>query len=170
MASLGHNELKFDRHLDSTAAKLRFQSNFSSRHFRVQDFARISDETSFWIPKGPTLFTGYHCLIVPRLPHPRKFDINSLSKLTIIGSDNGLAPTRRQARYLNQCWNIVNFKAHQTIVQWAFYILSKFIESLFRHLALAIEMSDVSDYFREHWKWWPFFFCLEELNHLISWI
>ena len=30
-----------------------------------------------------------------------------ISKIAIVGSDNGLAPARRH--YLNQCWNIVNW-------------------------------------------------------------
>ena len=40
-----------------------------------------------------------------------------VSKLTIIGSDNGLSPGRRQAIYLNQCWNIVNLNLRNKI-QW----------------------------------------------------
>ena len=32
-----------------------------------------------------------------------------VSKLTIIGSDNGLSPGRCQAIISNQCWNIVNW-------------------------------------------------------------
>ena len=35
-------------------------------------------------------------------------NISCISKLTIIGSDNGLLPGRLQAIYLNQCWNIFN--------------------------------------------------------------
>ena len=42
-----------------------------------------------------------------------------VSKLTIIGSDNGLSPGRRQAIYLNQCGNIVNWTLRNKL-QWNF--------------------------------------------------
>ena len=41
----------------------------------------------------------------------------SISKLTIIGSDNGLSPGWRQSHYLNQCWNIVNCTLRNKL-QW----------------------------------------------------
>ena len=41
-----------------------------------------------------------------------------VSKINIIGSDNGLSPGRLQAIiYLNQCWNIVNWTLRNK-VQW----------------------------------------------------
>ena len=40
-----------------------------------------------------------------------------VSKLIIIGSDNGLSPSRRQAIYQNQCWNIVNLTLGNKL-QW----------------------------------------------------
>ena len=33
---------------------------------------------------------------------------SGVSKLTIVGSDNGLAPTRRRSHYRNQCWHVGN--------------------------------------------------------------
>ena len=42
-----------------------------------------------------------------------------IGKLTIIGWDNGLSPGRRQAIYLNQCWNIVNLTLRSKL-QWNF--------------------------------------------------
>ena len=40
-----------------------------------------------------------------------------VSKLTIIGSDNGLSPGRRRGHYLNQWWNIVNSNLRNKL-QW----------------------------------------------------
>ena len=41
-----------------------------------------------------------------------------VSKLTIMGSDNGLSPDRRQAIiWTNWCWNIVNLN-HRNQLQW----------------------------------------------------
>ena len=40
-----------------------------------------------------------------------------VSKLTIIGSDNGLSPGRRPSHYLNQCWDIVN-QTLRNKLQW----------------------------------------------------
>ena len=40
-----------------------------------------------------------------------------VSKVIIIGSDNGLLPGRRQSHYLNQCWNIVNWTLRNKL-QW----------------------------------------------------
>ena len=42
-----------------------------------------------------------------------------VGKQTIIGSDNGLSPGRRQAFYLNQCRNIVNWNLGNKL-QWKF--------------------------------------------------
>ena len=44
-----------------------------------------------------------------------------ISKLTIIGLDNGLSPDRHQA--INQCWNIVNWTP-QNKLQWNFNLNS----------------------------------------------
>ena len=42
-----------------------------------------------------------------------------VGNLTIIGSDNGLSPGRRQAIIQNQCWNIVNWTLRNKL-QWNF--------------------------------------------------
>ena len=43
----------------------------------------------------------------------------TISKLTIIGSDNGVSPDRCQSHYLKQCWNIVNWTLRNKF-QWNF--------------------------------------------------
>ena len=48
-----------------------------------------------------------------------------ISKLTIIGSDNGLSPGRRLSHYLNQWRNIVNWTLKKKL-QWNFNQNSKF--------------------------------------------
>ena len=46
---------------------------------------------------------------ISRLTHWSRLTHIYVSKLTIIGSDNGLSPGRLPSHYLNQCWNIVNW-------------------------------------------------------------
>ena len=53
-----------------------------------------------------------------RLTHWGRVTHICVDKLTIIGSDNGLSPGRRQlSHYLNQCWNIVNWTLRNKL-QW----------------------------------------------------
>ena len=42
-----------------------------------------------------------------------------VSKLTIIGSDNGLSPGRLPSHYLNQCWDIVHWTLRNKL-KWNF--------------------------------------------------
>ena len=42
-----------------------------------------------------------------------------VDNLTVIGSENGLSPGRRQASIWNQCWNIVNWTLGNKL-QWKF--------------------------------------------------
>ena len=64
----------------------------------------------------PLGFHHWHwdnCTISPVLIHWGRVKHICLSKLTVIGSDNGLAPSH----HLNQCWNIVNWTLMNNI-QW----------------------------------------------------
>ena len=56
---------------------------------------------------------------LPVLTHSGQVTHICISKLTIIGSDNGLLPGRRHSHYLNQCWDIVNWTFGNKI-QWQF--------------------------------------------------
>ena len=59
------------------------------------------------------------------LTHWGRVTPTSVTELTVIGYDNGLAPTRRQAiivtndGYLNLCWNIINWTPKNKL-QWNF--------------------------------------------------
>ena len=57
-------------------------------------------------------------VISPHLTHWGRVMHICIGNLTIIGSDNGLAHSRRQA-YLNQCWNILNWTLRNKL-QWNF--------------------------------------------------
>ena len=58
-------------------------------------------------------------MIIHYLTHWGRVTHICVSKLTTIGSDNGLSPGWSQAIYLNQCWNIVNSNLRNKL-QWNF--------------------------------------------------
>ena len=67
------------------------------------------------LPKPMTTqFTDIY--LISSLTHQGRVTHICVNKLTIIGSDNGLSPDRRQA-YLNQCWIIVNWTLRNKL-QW----------------------------------------------------
>ena len=73
-----------------------------------------------WCSKGlsfTTIFNILECVLVA-LTHWGRVTHICVVDLTIIGSDNGLSPGRRQlSHYLNQCWDTVNW-THGNKFQW----------------------------------------------------
>ena len=69
-----------------------------------------------------------------------------VDNLTMIGSDNGLSPGRRQAIIRIQCWNIVNWKL-RNILQWNInrnvyiFIEENAFESVVRKMAATLSQS-----------------------------
>ena len=84
------------------------------------EFSRTSNDVRAWIcnyihTEGWYVNTNSY----PILTHWGRVTHICVSKLTIIGSDNGLSPGRRQAIILNQCWYIVNWVLRNKL-QWNF--------------------------------------------------
>ena len=84
------------------------------------------------------------CLGFNALTHWGRVTHICIGKLTIIGSDNGLSPGRRQAiDYLNQCWNIVNSKLRNKF-QWflkrnsSIFIQENAFENVVRKMAAIL--------------------------------
>ena len=59
----------------------------------------------------------FSCLQLNVLTHWGRVTHICISKITIIGSDNGLSPWTAPSHYLNQCWNIVNWTLGNKL-QW----------------------------------------------------